>query len=93
MWIPIRLTAADNNLIGRKNDHFKRKNAVRVKNAILLMETNQKRSDVEKVAPHMIIEKYQHTDMRNKYEYNENSLLQRKNKSNQLKRSVKIEEK
>ncbi len=48
----------DNNLIGGENDHFKRKNA------ILLMETDQKRSDVEKVAPHMIIGKYQHTDMR-----------------------------
>ncbi len=54
----------DSNLIGRKNDHFKRKNAVRVKNAILLMETNQKSSDVEKVAPHMIIEKCQHIGMR-----------------------------
>ncbi len=48
----------DNNLIGGENDHFKRKNA------ILHMETDQKRSDVEKVAPHMIIGKYQHTDMR-----------------------------
>ncbi len=42
------------------------------------MKNNQKRSDVDKVAPHMIIEKYKHTEMRYKYE---NSLLQ-KNFSN-----------
>jgi hypothetical protein len=66
--VEVKKSAVDNNLIGRKNDHFKRKNAVRVKNAILLMKTNQKRSDVEKVAPHMIIEKCQHTGMRKKKE-------------------------
>jgi hypothetical protein len=42
------------------------KNAVLVKNAILFMETNQKRSDAKKVVPHMITEKCQHTEMRNK---------------------------
>ncbi len=63
--------AVNNKLIGGKNEHFKRKNA------ILLMKINRKHEDVEKVAPHTIIEKYKHTEMRSKYQYQESSLLQR----------------
>jgi hypothetical protein len=55
------LSAVDNNLIDGKNDHFKQKTA------ILLMETNQKHSDGEKVAPRRIIEKYKHTFIFIKY--------------------------
>ncbi len=47
------MSAMNNNLIGEENDHFKQENA------ILLMETNQKHFDVEKVSSHMTIEKYQ----------------------------------